>query len=144
MKSPAGVHHSVAALAMEESCTPSRTAGDSPSASRIIGDSASVNVASARIDSARVVSAGPSVSAPNPTAKKGRESGKAKKGRGRGKAATASSVPAAASTSTRRSARLTAKPAQTYVVEFPQITDAEESDKDDSVEYEFCWEDVDF
>lgn len=96
-----------------------------------------MSVASARKDSARVVSAGPSVSAPNPTAKKGREIGKAKKGRGRGKAA-------AASTSTRRSARLTAKPAQTYVVEFPQITDAEESDEDDGVEYEFRWEDGDF
>jgi len=37
----------VAALAIEEPCTASRTAGDSPSASRFIGDSASVSVASA-------------------------------------------------------------------------------------------------
>ena len=37
------------------------------------------------------------------------------------------------------SAKLTAKPAQTgrYVLQFPQITDAEESDEDDGVEYDF-------
>ena len=47
---------------------------------------------------------------------------------------------AVAGTGTRRSARLTAKPTQTYVLEFPQITDAEESDEDDSVEYDFRWQ----
>jgi hypothetical protein len=134
---------SVAALAMEESCTASRTAGDPHPASRIIGDSASVSVASARIDSAGMVKAVPSVSAPNPTVKKGRESGKAKKRRGRGNAATTSSVSAAAGTGTRRSARLIAKPAQTYALEFPQITDAEETDEDDGVEYGFRWQNGD-
>jgi hypothetical protein len=88
-------------------------------------------------------SPGPSVLAPNPQAKKGRGSGKPKKGRGSGKAATTSSTPAAASTGTRRSARLTAKPAKTYVLQFPQITDAEESDEDDGVEYDFRWQDGD-
>jgi len=52
------------------------------------------------------------------------------------------SVPAA--TGIRRSARLTGKPTRTYVVEFPQITDAEESDDDDGVEYDFRWQGGEF
>jgi hypothetical protein len=80
----------VASLATDDSCVASRTAGDSPSASRIIGDLTQVIVGSARVASGRMVSAGvasarPSVSAPNPKAKKGRGSGEVKKGRGKGK-----------------------------------------------------------
>ena len=41
------------------------------------------------------------------------------------------------------SARLTAKPAQTYELQFPQITDTEESDEDNGVEYDFRWQDED-
>jgi len=61
---------------------------------------------------------------------------------GEWKAATTSSASAAVSTGTRRSARLTAT-TQTYVLQFPQITDAEESDEDDGVEYDFRWQDGD-
>ena len=39
---------------------------------------------------------------------------------------------------TRRSARLTEKPAQTDIIAFPQITDAEDSD--DGVEFDFRWQ----
>ena len=88
--------------------------GDTTAASFAIDDSC---VASVHIDSAGVVSARPPVPTPNPKAKKGRGSGEA-----------------AASTGTRRSARLTAKPTQ---LELPQITDAEESDEDDNVDYDF-------
>jgi len=35
---------------------------------------------------------------------------------------------------------LTAKPTQKYVLEFLQITDAEESDEDDGVKYDFRWQ----
>jgi len=80
---------------------------------------------------------------PNPQAKKGRGRGKPKKGRGSGKAATTSSASAAASSGTRRSVRLTAKPAQTYVLQLPQITDTEESEEDDGVEDDFRWQDGD-
>ena len=66
--------------------------------------------------------------------------GEFKKGRRKGKATTSSSVAAATSTGTRRSARLTAKPTQKYVLVFPQITDAEESDEDNGVEYDFRWQ----
>ena len=41
------------------------------------------------------------------------------------------------------SARLTAKSAQTYELQFPQITDTEESGEDDGVEYDFRWQDED-
>jgi hypothetical protein len=75
----------VASLAIDDSCVALHTAGDPPPAPRIIGsNSAPVSVgsaraASARIDSAGVVSAGHSVSAPNPKAKKGRGSGEAER-----------------------------------------------------------------
>jgi len=85
----------------------------------------------------------PSVLASNPQAKKGRGRGNPKKGRGSGKAATASSASAAASSDIRRSARLTAKPTQRYVLQFSQITDTEESDEDDGIEYDFRWQDGD-
>ena len=58
--------------------------------------------------------------------------------RGRRRERPSRSVPAATGT-IRRSARLSGKPTRTYVVEFPQITDAEESDEDDEVEYDFRW-----
>lgn len=41
------------------------------------------------------------------------------------------------------SARSTAKPAQACELQFPQITDTEESDEDDGVEYDFRWQDED-
>jgi hypothetical protein len=78
----------VASLATDDSCVALRTAGNSPSASHIIGDLTKVSVgsahvASAHIDSARVASARPSVSAPNPKAKKEGEVEKLRKDEGR-------------------------------------------------------------
>ena len=134
---------SVASLTTGDSTAPSLTIGDSCAAMRIISDSASASEGSAHAASALMDSPGPSDLAPNPQAKKGRGRGKPKKGRGSGKAATTSSTSAAVSTGTRRSARLTAKPTQTYVLQFPHITDAEGSDEDDGVEYEFHWQDRD-
>jgi len=85
----------------------------------------------------------PSVLASNPQAKKGRGRGNPKRGRGSGKAATASTASAAASSGIRRSARLTAKPTQRYALQFRQMTDTEEADEDDRIEYDFRWQDRD-
>jgi len=130
-------------LIMDDPTAASLTIGDSCAAVCNTSDPASASIGSVHIASARIDPLGPSVLAPNPQAKKGRGRGKPKKGQGSGKAATTSSASASASSGTRRSARLTAKPAQTYVLQFPQITDAEESDEDDGVEYDFRWQDGD-
>jgi hypothetical protein len=129
-------------LITDDPTAASLTIGDS-CAAVCTSDPASVNIGSAHAASAFIDPPEPSVLTTNPQAKKGRGRGKPKQGRGSGKAATTSSSSAAASSGTRRSARLTAKPAQTYVLQFPQITDAEESDEDDGVEYDFRWQDED-
>jgi len=113
---------SVASLTTGNSTAPSLTIGDSCAALRIISDSASVSVSSVCAASGLVDLPGPSVLVPKLQAKKGRGSGKPKKGRVGGKAATTSSVSPAVSTGTRRSARLTAKPTQTYVLQLSRIS----------------------
>jgi len=130
-------------LIMDDPTAASLTIGDLCVAVCNTSDPASASIGSVHIASAHIDLLGPSVLVSNPQAKKGRGRGKPKKGQGSGKAATTSSASAAASSGTRRSARLTAKPAQTYVLQFPQITDAEESDEDDGVEYDFRCQDGD-
>jgi len=117
---------------------------ENPATARNTSDAAPASLGSVHMASALIHPLGPSVLVSNLQAKKGRVSGKPRKGQGSGKPATSSSASsAAASSGTRRSARLTARPAQTYVLQFPQITDAEESDEGDGVVYDFRWQDGD-